>query len=79
MLKHGEVVESGTYAELLQNNGDFSELIRQHQFADGNESADDEGIQTAQNVHDSIFWNKDFFQKFFFKLLKMGYNCNSRL
>ncbi len=46
MLNNGEVVESGTYSQLLQQSREFSQLIRQHKLneAGADNEANDKGI-----------------------------------
>ncbi len=46
MLNNGEVVESGTYSQLLRESREFSQLIRQHKLneAGTNDEANDKGM-----------------------------------
>ena len=49
VLKNGKVVESGSYTDLLNNKGDFAELISQYHHANDQEP-DDEGSMLRSNV-----------------------------
>ena len=49
VLKNGKVVESGSYTDLLNNKGDFAELISQYHYANDQEP-DDEGNLVISGV-----------------------------